>query len=316
MKRDNVNYLVAGSVVVGTLLFLFFILYNITGQTSGDTDAYHTYYEQVGGLKYGTPVYYEGFSIGQIEEVIPEHQGTRTRFRVELTIRQGWPLATDTVAAISTSGLLSDVFIVLEQGESDQLLQVDAEITSRGVSDIFGSLGELAGNVNDLTENQIKPLIDTVSERIDNITLNLEDSTPEVIDDLKQLLGRLDDAAAGMQQILRPENVSRVDNIVADAEESMEHVRELTSRLDTIREDVNGLVNEMNMLLADNSDDVSDVLVRMKASITDFAVRLESVGSNVDEASRNFNEFTRGIRKDPSTLIFSPDADELPGESK
>lgn len=315
MKRDNVNYLVAGSVVVGTLLFLFFILYNITGQRSGDVDRYFTYYNEVAGLKYGTPVYYEGYSIGQIEKVTPEHQGTQTRFRVELAITEGWPLSEDTVAAIATSGLLSDTFLVLEQGTSSTVLKPGSELTARGASDIFGSLGELAGNVNDLTEQKIKPLIDTISERIDSITLNLEGSTPLVIEDIRTLLQRLDGAAEGIQSIMRPDNVSRIDNIVLNAEQASADIAAMTSELDQIRQQVSALTAEMNAVVEENRGTLSDTMIRMRASVNDFAVRLESIGYNIDEASRNFNEFTRGIRKDPSTLIFSPDADKT-GETR
>ncbi len=310
MKRDNVNYLVAGSVVVGTLLFLFFILYNITGQRSGDVDRYVAYYDEVAGLKYGTPVYFEGYSIGQIETVEPEHEGTQTRFKVELAITQGWPLSVDTVAAIATAGLLSDTFLVLQQGDSNTVLKPGSELAARGASDIFGSLGDLADNVNDLTEQKIKPLIDTISERIDSITLNIEGSTPLVIEDIRTLLERLDGAAQGIQQIMRPGNITRIDNIMVNAEQATADIAAMTSELDQIRRQVSTLTAEMNGMLSETKGTLSDTMIRMRASINDFAVRLESIGHNIDEASRNFNEFTRGIRKDPSTLIFSPDADK------
>ena len=169
MKRDNVNYLVAGGVVLATMLLLFAVLYKITGRT-GDTDPYHVYYEHVAGLRFGTAVFYDGYRIGQIESVTPERTGAQTRFRIDLSVEQGWPIPDDSIAEITTSGLLSDVFIVLNEGASDQLLPSDSELKGQEAGDLFAALGGLAERIEELTSTELTPLLQMVNQRVDNIT--------------------------------------------------------------------------------------------------------------------------------------------------
>src|SRR3546814_4601797 len=61
----------------------------ISGRT-GATDNYYALYDNVAGVEFGTRVLYEGFPIGQVEEVIPQLTGNRTRFRVEMSTIENW----------------------------------------------------------------------------------------------------------------------------------------------------------------------------------------------------------------------------------
>ncbi len=304
MKRDNVNYLAAGSVVVLALAFLFMVLYKITGR-SGDTDAYYAYYDFVAGLRYGTPVYFEGYRVGQVEDITPERSGTQTRFRIDFTVEVDWPIPEDSVAEIATAGLLSDTFIVLEQGESETLLQSGAQIQGREAADIFGALNDLAGDVSDLTESRIEPLLDLLAERFDSISANLETNTPLVVEDLRELLSRLNDSANQLNSMLSPQNAQVIDRTLANFEQTSEHVKGLAAELDGVRDEVAGLIKEFHNIAVENRTEVRSTVAQMETSIANLSRRLDSIGYNLDEASRNFNEFTRAIRQNPNRLIFS-----------
>jgi phospholipid/cholesterol/gamma-HCH transport system substrate-binding protein len=45
-----------------------------------------------------------------------------------------------------------------------------------------------------------------------------------------------------------------------------------------------------------------------------MAQRIDAITYNLESASRHFDEFSRQIRKEPNRLIFSPKADNLPGD--
>lgn len=309
MKRDNVNYIAAGSVVVLSLAFLFSVLYKITGR-SGDTDGYFAYYDFVAGLRYGTPVYFEGYRVGQVETISPQRSGTQTRFRIDFSVEEGWPIPEDSVAEIATAGLLSDTFIVLEQGSSQSLLEPGSQVQGREAADIFGALNDLAGDVSELTETRITPLLDLLSERFANISANLETNTPLVVDELRELLARLNDSAEQLNAVLSPENTEVVDRTLVNFETTSEHIRGLAEELNGVRDEIGGLIKEFHNIAVENRSEVRSTVAQMEASIGNLSRRLDSISYNLDEASRNFNEFSRAIRQNPNRLIFSSGSDD------
>ncbi|MEM9532202.1 MAG: MlaD family protein [Pseudomonadota bacterium] len=313
MKRDNVNYIVSGAVVLAALVLLFAVLYQITGR-SGATDDYYSYYRYVAGLRYGTPVYFEGYRIGQVEGITPEREGTQTLFRVDFSVEEDWPIPSDSVAAIATSGILSDVFIVLNQGESASMLTAGAEIPGREASDLFGSINALADDVSDLAESHVEPLLDLLAERIDSITANLENRTPGLVNDAGELLQRLNDSAAALRSLMGPDNLAHVSSILSNFDQTSADARALASELAGAREDLALLISDLKAIANDNRQGIAGTVTEMETSILLLSQRLDSITFNLDEASRNLNEFARAIRRSPNRLLFSPDADEVGDE--
>lgn len=309
MKRDNINYLAAGLVVVGALGLLLAVLYKITGR-GGPTDGYYARYDVVAGLRYGTPVYFEGYRVGEVTEITPVREGARTRFRVDLSVQKAWPIPKDSIAQIATAGLLSDVFIVLNQGDSEQLLAPGSEIEGQEASDVFTALGNLAGDVSALTESRVEPLLDLLSQRVDSITASIDTSTPLVVEDLRSLLGRLNDSAGRLQNLMSPENLSAIDSTLNNVEQSSAHLRALTEELQAARKDISGLAAELHGLALENRPQVNRTVDQIEIIASMLGERLDSIAFNLDEASRNLNEFARTVRKTPNRLLFSPPADE------
>ncbi|MFK7955860.1 MAG: MlaD family protein [Lysobacterales bacterium] len=313
MKRDNVNYILAGSVVLAGLALLFVVLYQITGR-SGASDNYHTFYQQVAGLRYGTPVYFEGYRIGQIEAITPQREGTQTNFRVDFSVEKDWPIPSDSVAAIATSGLLSDVFIVLNQGESAQMLPPETLITGREASDIFGSINALADDVSDLTESHIQPLLELLATRVDSITANIDSSTPQLVEDVGQLLDQLNASASSLNTLMGKENLNHVSTILANFSQTSKDTQLLAAELADARSELKQLIADLGAIASDNRDGISGTVTELEAAILLLSQRLDSITFNMDEASRNLNEFARAIRRSPNRLLFSPDADETEGD--
>ena len=110
MTNHRINYAVVGIFVIAALVSLVAAVAVLTGQT-GSTTTYFTTYKNVGGLKFGTQVLYEGYPVGQVEEIAPEEFKGSTRFRITLAIAEGWRIPADSIAEVSASGLLAAVTI-------------------------------------------------------------------------------------------------------------------------------------------------------------------------------------------------------------
>ncbi len=308
MKRDSINYLAAGITVVAAFAVLLFVLYKITGR-SGPTDQYHTFYDQVAGLGYGTPVYYEGYRVGQVEEVTPQHSGTQTTFRIDFTVEKDWPIPIDSIAQVATAGLLSDVFIVLEQGEAERVLVSGAEIKGREAADLFAALNSLAGDAKALTEEKIKPLIDSISDRIDTFTAPLGDG-PTMGQRARNILSQVDEAAASLTALLGKDNRDSISATLDNMEQVSGSANDLADELRNTRAQLDSLLSELSGAVTDNRPELNQTVDDMQQAVEAMSLRLDSISFHLDEASRNMNEFSRTIRNNPSRVLFNSDAPE------
>ncbi|MGH8458971.1 MAG: MlaD family protein, partial [Nevskiales bacterium] len=202
MKYDTVNYTAVGSFVLLMLVTLGFALYHITGR-HGRMDSYHVYYGNVAGVKFGTPVYFEGYPVGQVETVAPERREDGMRYRVSLAIQHDWPVPSDSIAAIASSGLLSDVSISIVEGRSREPLKPGAEIRGQEGADIFTAFNELAAEVKLLSQSSLKPLVQQLNDALGS-------GAGPIIADFRSLLEKLNHSADSLNEVLSPGNRRQV----------------------------------------------------------------------------------------------------------
>jgi len=68
-----------------------------------------------GGVQPGTPVRYGGLRVGTVQSVRVD-PGDSTRIEIDLIVDREAPIKTDSVARLSSLGLLSDYYIEISTG--------------------------------------------------------------------------------------------------------------------------------------------------------------------------------------------------------
>lgn len=237
MKRDTVNYFAVGGFVLAGLLALGALLLAVTGR-SGPEDDYHVWYRNVSGIRFGTPVYYQGYGIGQVRAIEPMHDGEGTRYRVTLAVRSGWPIPKDSVAAAVATGLLADVSISISEGKSPERLAPGDEIAGREGGDLFMAFNELAAEVQSLTRNSVRPLVD-------QLAVTLADGGP-VITDLRSLLARLNEGAEGLNRMVGPQNQREVTELLQRFNEASANANQLSAELLETRKRLDSAMEQLD----------------------------------------------------------------------
>jgi phospholipid/cholesterol/gamma-HCH transport system substrate-binding protein len=315
VKRENVNYFLAGVVALGALGLLLGTLFVITGR-SGPTDDYVVRYRNVAGLAFGTPVFFQGFRIGQIEGITPERQADATRFRVDFSVQNGWQIPKDSEAQLMSSGLLSDVFISIREGEEQSFLEPGAEIKGREAADLFGAVGELAGEVTTLTRDKLTPLVERLGQRLDSIGGKFEEGTPLLIDKAVELVDQLNTSAASLNKILGPANQGHIDALLSESSAAATNVRQLTHDFAATRQQLDSILSELDGTVKESRPEIQQGIADLRFTLDAMAQRIDAITYNLESASRHFDEFSRQIRKEPNRLIFAPQADKLPEEKR
>jgi len=302
MKRENVNYVLVGLSVVTALVLLLGTLFYVTGRTGAAT-RYFVEYGNVTGLSYGAPVFYEGFRIGQVSGIEPL-RGERTRYRVELSLRADWPIPVGSLAHLQSSGLLADVSVGIREGAGPGMLKPGSQLGGVEGADIFSAMNELAGELTVLTRERIRPLVESLGERLETLGQSLDEHGSDIILDTQSLLKRLNAAAEGAERLLGNENRAAVAAILGD-------VRGVSGELRASQERVDALLDNLNAAVEENRPELRQAVQDLERTVAAVAQRIESMTHNLDSASRNMDEFTREIRRHPNRLLFTPPADPV-----
>lgn len=303
MKRDGINYSLAGAVVLVAFGLLLFALFSITGR-SGSALRYHAHYANVTGLGPGAPVFYEGFRIGQVEAITPDRSQGRTRYRVELALRADWPIPDDSVAALQSSGLLADVAIAIREGESTAMLAEGGELASREGADLFVAMADLAGEVNALSKDRLRPMLENLAVRLESIGAAVDASAPALLSEAQALMGRLNTAADGVNAILDAPNREAI-------RVSLANVQQLSAELAATQARADRLLDSLNATVDENRPDLREAVADLERTLGTIARRIDSITHHLESSSRNMDEFTREIRRNPSRLIYTPPKDPV-----
>ena len=314
MRNGRINYVLVGSFVLAMLVSVVVTIAYITGRT-GVTDSYYALYDNVSGIKYGTKVLYEGFAIGQVEGIEPERAATgKMGFRVQLGVRRGWTVPEDSVARIAASGLLSAVAVDIKGGVSNAALPPGSLMRSQSGGNLFAAMADIASEVTSLSQNGLRPLVETLNRTVSSFGPVLEAQAPMLLQNLVSLStdlatktprisANVEQMTDGLSRVLSADNTRKMQDTIANADRAAANVADLTASLHSSKAKVDDLLTTLDKTVAGNSDTVSQSLKDLRYTLQAVARNIDSVTYNLEGTSRNMNEFSREIRQNPGVLL-------------
>lgn len=303
MKDVRANYVLVGAFVLAMLAALLGVIALLTGRT-GATDTYITTLGNVNGVKYGTKVTYEGFVIGQVEDIVPLRAEGRTSFRVVLAVRENWPIPEGSVARVAASGILAAVTVDIKGGNSEQMLAPGSQITGGSAANIFAVMNDMAGQVTELNQQGLLPLLANINQQVATLGSILEKQAPELLANLTVISGDLAEKSpritADMQkitgtlsgQVVTDQNAQRIG-------QTLENMQQLSAGLQDSRKKVDAVLGAMEK----SAPNVEASLKDLRYTLQSVSRNIDSVTYNLESTSRNFNEFSRQLRENPGVLI-------------
>lgn len=318
MQDSRINYAVVGAFVLAMLIGFIIVVSTLAGRT-GATDDYYTIYDNVGGLKFGTLVMYEGYQIGQVESIEPVIEGTDPiRFRVNMTVREGWRIPDDSIARASVSGLLAAMTVDIDEGESKTFLKPGALINGQSATNFFAALSEIGSQFGDLTADSIKPLLGNINAYIKNLDKMTAENVPVILANLNKMSVDLPDISAGVKrttavvekEILKPQNVQHIDAVLANFDQTSANLAALTSELDETRALLAQSMQNVNKLIEDNAGNIDESIRSLRYTLDTISRYVDDISHNTDTTTRNLAEFSRAIRENPGLLVRGSPQDD------
>ncbi len=305
MQDSRINYVVVGAFVTAMLAAFVLIISVLAGNT-GDTDEYYTVYDNVGGVKLGTLVFYEGYQIGQVDEVQPMGEGAQVRFKVIMAVQEGWKIPKDSIARAQVSGLLSAIAIDIRGGKSTEILRPGAEIEGVEGTNIFATLADISSEFSDLSSNSIKPLIASLNKYVNEFGATTMDHLPALMSNLEKLSATLERSSAIVEKdLLKPENREQFDAIIANMAVVSSDLKETSALL-------NKSITNVNAMVEGNQGNVNEAMRNLRYTLDTFSRYVDDISQNIDATARNMSEFSRSIRSNPGVLLSGTKAPDPP----
>lgn len=320
MRSSKINYLVVGVFVVAMVAALVTSVALLTGRT-GAVDEYFTYYSNVTGVKFGTQVVYEGFPIGQVEDVTPEEKDGRMRFRVDFGVTQGWRIPADSVVEIAAPGLLAAVTLSIHAGTDTTSLKPGQQVTSQERSDIFAVVSSVASDLGNLAETDIKPLLHNVNKAVVSVNRIIDkegetlfrdaraavnelagvvavmaERVPKIADDIETFVAKMNQTSDEFLRLITPANREKMEGIIANLDEA-------AKKADTALQAMNAMLTEVRTLVLKENSDVQRTIGETRYIVESVSRHIDAINQNMEGAARNMYEFTRQIRQNPGLLL-------------
>jgi phospholipid/cholesterol/gamma-HCH transport system substrate-binding protein len=276
MRDSRINYVVVGLFTIFIIGAFVTSIAMLTGRT-GAMEPYFTVFTSVPGIARGTQVLFQGHPVGRVDAIEPTMREGRQRYRVDLSMPAGWQIPADSVAFLTT-GLLAAVNVNIDGGEAEAILEPGGEIPSQEAADIFATLTGVAGTVDELMDNDVRPLLNSLQNQVERVG------------------GRV-----GM--LLSDENVQGVSRIVTNLDEASTDAVGLVAELRITREQVTEVVAKLDDMVARNEDNMDQAFLDLRYSLDSVARHIDAVGRNLEGASRNMSDFSREIRTNPALLL-------------
>ncbi|MGR8950131.1 MAG: MlaD family protein [Gammaproteobacteria bacterium] len=325
MKREHINYFAVGLFVLAMFAAFFVTMYWVTGRT-GPSDDYYVHYANVTGLKFGTGVYYEGFRVGQVEKIEPEKTPGGVRYQLRLSIKRDWQIPDDSLAKIISTGLIAAPQIGIEQGQSSVYLQPGDEIPGLERQNMFSALNDAASELHYVSRNGVMPLLENLSQRVTEISNHVIDFREsqlsplvtnldrrlngEVLVDAAEMMKKLNDSAAQLQQVLGSENRGKLKNFLTHIDDVAINLNDLISRIEQTRQHMNGVLTSLDDLTTGNSERVATTLDNANTSAEEARKMMRTINTHLDSilyhaegSTRHLHEFSKAIRENPTRLI-------------
>lgn len=307
MKDSRINYAMVGGFVLAMLASLVIVVVVLTGRT-GTTEPYFTRFDNVAGIKYGTKVTYEGFPVGQVETITPIHEGTTTAFRLEISVARDWRIPKDSLARVAASGLLAAVTLDIKGGTSPEMLPPGSDIPAGQAANIFAAMNDVAGQITDLNQTALKPLLFSLNQQVGTLGTILEKHAPDLMANLLQISTDLAAKTPKITADVAKMTGTLSGKVVTDANAenirvTLANVAQLSAGLQDSRQKLDSTMAALDKAVAGNKDNIDQSLKDLRHTLAAIARSIDSVTYNLDGTTRNLHEFSRQIRDNPGVLI-------------
>jgi len=262
----------------------------------------HSTFERTDGLSPGNYIYINGVKVGSVKKMeLTEDDSVAVTFSFEL----GVDIPRNSVAYLQSSGLLDEKAIVVERGDSPEMLEYgdtikgkyregmmetlkgEGQELSEDVSESFEKLNRFLARLNEVLDEDTKGRIDSVFQNLnktsDDIATIFDNKRTEIESSIRhaeRFLANVDTISSN--------NKSKVDSVLTGLDKSLKELELLSKDLNKTNSELQEILTKIN-----NGEGSLGKMVNDPALYDN----LESMTREMDSLIKNINENPREYLK-------------------
>ncbi|WP_440999989.1 MlaD family protein [Fodinibius sp. SL11] len=262
----------------------------------------HSTFDRTDGLSPGNYIYINGVRVGSVKKMeLTKEDSVAVTFSFEL----GLNIPKNSVAYLQSSGLLDEKAIVVERGDSPEMLEYgdtmrgeyrpgmmeslkdEGQELSEDVSESFEKLNSFLAQLNDVLDEDAKGKIDSVVQNLNNTSQNIATILDNKRTEIESSIRHAERFLSNIDTI-STDNKAKIDSVLTGLDKSL-------NELETLSKDLNKTNSELHDILAKiNAGEGS-----LGKMVNDPALynNLESMTREMDSLIKNINENPRKYLK-------------------
>lgn len=269
-------------------------------------NTYYAYYDDVAGLQVSSRVYIRGVEVGNIGSI----DLSLERVKVAINVKREFAdmIPENSVAVITSSGLMGGQQITIMQGDAKSLLADGGQMRAEVDAGLMGMLQQKAGSLIDGLEqtlSSLNGLLTDNSQSVHDLLANLEGATSTLDDMLRSQRANIEGAVKDFKGFTGTlaANSSRIDSMMGNLDDftselSQSHVIEELQKtvesLNTVVAAVNNAEGSAGKLIYDDKlyDSLGEASANLSALLADLKehpmryVHFSLFGSSENKAAR------------------------------
>jgi phospholipid/cholesterol/gamma-HCH transport system substrate-binding protein len=299
-------------VLISSLIFVVAFVSIANVQLRGGLVRYKTYFSFAGGIEKGTVVRFGGLKTGAVADVRPWAEDP-TKIEVLLDLKAGTPVRQDSVAAISTLGMIGENYVEITPGKKDSPpLPPGSTISSQEAVD-FATLTRRIGAMTQSSEALIIDLhrnLNEISAKADQLIANLNELTGEKnrqnVEALLERSNRLvADQAPKIDTLTGNLNaaVQKIDGLVADLRGTNARIGDLVSNVNKTVDETRDPIKDDLKQLQNTIAQTQDLIEQLRGTMAYNDENINRMIENFRVSSQNLKEFTAEVKQRPFSLF-------------
>ena len=305
MEREA-NYVAVGIfVLLMVVMGVLFVYWYSDSRDHRNYQRYEIYFDgTVSGLSEGGPIRYLGVDVGRVQRIRIDPRSAN-RVQVVADIDATTPISDQTLAQLSLQGVTGLLYIDLEQErDSDRDRRILAMVPSEKYPVIRSAHSDL-----DQFLSSLPNLTARLNDLVDRASRMLSDGN---IQSVGRIVGNLDQASSGFPRTAH--NIDTlVDTLNEDTQDARRLINDLHASTQTASVDFLAAMQKLratsdNLMSASGTLDA--VATRNRDQINSFVSQglpqVEALLRDSRAAAQQISELSRGLRENPSRLIYQP----------
>jgi len=260
-----------------------------------------TYFDKVDGLSAGSYIYVNGVKVGSVNRIdLVETDSVQ----VTMNFDRNMEIPKNSVARLESSGLLDDKAIMLQRGDSPEMVEYGDTIRgvySGGMMETLANEGQkLSGDIsqsfeklNTLLEKFNTVVSDENKTRIDDVLAELKTTTSEISGLMQKKRGELESSIDHANRFfanldtVSTNNKTRIDSVMVGLDQSLKQLETMSAELEETGSRLNDILTKVN-----NGDGTLGQLVNNP-----------SLYHNLDSLSAEMQLLIKNINEDPRKYL-------------